>query len=116
MMDEKPATDNPTIVAQGRETAVQVVRGRTFSYRYAYARSADSRAANDPGQDYLTFQEEGNSFAFVLCDGVSQSFYGEIAARVLGDGLVAWLMRDLPPSLDGADMRASLVARLSLLT
>jgi hypothetical protein len=73
------------------ETAPQIKSGRVCSYRYAYARSADSRAADETGQDYLTFSESGTWFAFALCDGVSQSFFGDIAARVLGDGLLKWL-------------------------
>jgi hypothetical protein len=73
------------------ETAPQIKSGRVCSYRYAYARSADSRAADETGQDYLTFSESTSLFAFALCDGVSQSFFGDIAARILGDGLLKWL-------------------------
>lgn len=36
-----------------RETPVTGRQGKRFGYRYAYARSADSRATADPGQDFL---------------------------------------------------------------
>ena len=29
--------------------------------------------------------------AFALCDGVSQSFFGNLAAQQLGDALIGWL-------------------------
>ncbi|MGB9890763.1 MAG: protein phosphatase 2C domain-containing protein, partial [Anaerolineae bacterium] len=74
-----------------RETPVTARQRARFGYRYAYARSADSRAQNEPGQDYLTLREDGVRLAFALCDGVSQSFYGDLAARLLGDALVDWL-------------------------
>jgi hypothetical protein len=61
-----------------------------LAYRYAYGRSADSRLADDTGQDYLVIQEDAESLAFALCDGVSQSFMGHLAAQLLGDALVAW--------------------------
>lgn len=72
----------------GRETPVNIIRRVRFGYRYAYARSADSRAGNDTGQDYLALREDGVRLAFALCDGVGQSFYGDLAARLLGDALV----------------------------
>lgn len=69
-----------------------------FTFRYAFDRSADSQKAGAPGQDYLTVIAEGKRLAFVLCDGVSQSFYGDLAARILGGSLVDWLWAgDLPP-------------------
>ncbi|MDW8270219.1 MAG: protein phosphatase 2C domain-containing protein, partial [Anaerolineae bacterium] len=78
----------------GRETPVTVRRRAQFGYRYAYARSADSRAGNDVGQDYLALREDGVRLAFALCDGVGQSFYGDLAARLLGDALVDRLWQD----------------------
>lgn len=78
-------------IDQAAETPVKARQRARFGYRYAYARSADSRASGDPGQDYLTLREDGVRLAFALCDGVSQSFYGDLAARLLGDALVDWL-------------------------
>jgi len=73
------------------DTSPTLVHGEGMSYRYAYARSRDSRSANEPGQDYLTFQESKTSFSFALCDGVSQSFFGELAAQFAGNVLLSWL-------------------------
>ncbi len=55
---------------------------------YMYRRSSESRGHNAPGQDYLTFDSTENGLAFVVCDGVGQSFCGDLAAKFLGDVLV----------------------------
>lgn len=81
----------PVRIPQREETVVTTVRRSTLSYRYAYARAAETLEAGDTGQDYLTFADAGTSLAFALCDGVSQSFYGDLAARYLGDALLRWL-------------------------
>lgn len=62
-----------------------------YGYRFMFARSAESQANGDPGQDFLAYREEGSRLAVVLCDGVSQSFYGDLAARFLGKRLLDWL-------------------------
>lgn len=82
---------NPVFLPPDRETPVFFDKIDRFYYRTAYARSADCRTNNEPGQDYLTYRIEGGRFAFALCDGVSQSFYGDLAARILGDWLLAWI-------------------------
>jgi hypothetical protein len=93
--------DNRYRVNPKGETPPQKRLGRGYSYRYAYARSADSRAADETGQDYLTFSEGATWFAFALCDGVSQSFFGDLAARILGDSLLRWL-EGAPTATDAA--------------
>ena len=103
-------------VAQDQETTVQLTKVKPFSYRYAYARSADTAAASDIGQDYLALRHDDRTFVFALCDGVSQSFYGNLAARLLGDALVTWLWDELPPGGDDAAIGAALNARLLALT
>ena len=60
----------------------------TFHYRYAYSRSIDSLKNNENGQDFLSILTDGSRFVFALCDGVSQSFYGDLAARLLGGQLI----------------------------
>ena len=102
-------------VAQDRETPVQAKRHAAFSWRYAYARSADTRKVGDPGQDYLTFRYNDQAFTFVLCDGVSQSFFGDLAARFLGDNLMGWLWDNLPPSEDELGIRTAFAANLRTL-
>jgi hypothetical protein len=111
-------TDNGRIlkVPQDRESPVQVIRGQVLAYRFAYARAADTRAAGDTGQDYLAVREGAQAFVFALCDGVSQSFYGDLAARYLGDALVAWLGEHLPPTTDAEVIRATLTVHLRELT
>lgn len=78
-------------ILQDRDISIQSLSSGPFQLRFLYARSADSREADQPGQDYLAFRGDGHRLAFVLCDGVSQSFYGDLAARFLGDALVEWL-------------------------
>jgi hypothetical protein len=81
---------------QDRDTPVTQQQRIKFGYRYAYARSADSRANNDLGQDFLIIREDNEKLAFALCDGVSQSFYGDLAARLLGEALIDWLWEKVP--------------------
>ena len=78
------------VLSRQHETPVSSFEVGKFRFRSAYARSTDSRSNGDAGQDYLTFRTDGLRFAFVLCDGVSQSFYGELAASVLGESLLNW--------------------------
>jgi len=59
--------------------------------RYLYTRSSDSRQWDAAGQDFLIFRRYQNHFSFALCDGVSQSFMGDLAARSLGYALIQWL-------------------------
>ena len=94
-------------IPRTEDTFTQEIPCGKFTVRYAYARSAESRLEDEPGQDYLTFNQSNKSFCFVVCDGVSQSFFGDLAAQVLGDGLIQWLIaqnsnigkKQLTPSL-----------------
>ena len=89
-MDKSPHFALP----QDDETPTFYAQTERFYYRAAYSRSTDSYNNNELGQDYLTFATNGKRFAFALCDGVSQSFYGDLAARILGEKLLmsAWLL------------------------
>ena len=91
MTDETPIT-----LSQESETPVTAQQRQAFGYRYAYSRSADSRVHQDQGEDYLAIHENGQRLVFALCDGVSQSFYGNLAARLLGEALVYWLWKGSP--------------------
>lgn len=95
---------------------MHLVQARPFSLRYAYARSFDTRAADDPGQDYLTFRYNDQAVLFALCDGVSQSFYGDLAALYLGDALLNWLGNSLGLTLDAPTLASSLTSLLHDLT
>ena len=78
----------PIILPQSTETNIARQKKGNFYYRYAYSRSSDTQKANDLGQDFLAFSSNKNRFAFALCDGVSQSFYGDLGARILGTKLL----------------------------
>src|SRR5689334_4081259 len=78
-------------VPQSIETPVTFVAAPGVYVRYAYSRSSDSMASGIEGQDYLCFQHNDQKFVFVICDGVGSSFCGNLAARILGDGLLEWL-------------------------
>lgn len=69
-------------------TALEMTFGTAL---YLYFRSADSVNSATVGQDYVTFRYKKTDLVFAVCDGVGQSFVGELAARILGDGLVDWL-------------------------
>ncbi len=63
----------------------------------AYGRpSRDSQTKGQRSQDALALWHEGNTYILVVCDGVSQSFFGDFAAWILAEALVTYL-RDLPP-------------------
>ncbi|MFM1652481.1 hypothetical protein ACI7RC_10315 [Brevibacillus sp. B_LB10_24] len=103
-------------VAQDAETPVRRSTG-VFTYRFAYARAADTKTAGDKGQDYVTFGRREGSFIFAICDGVSLSFYGELAARFLGDALLDWLSSAaVDRASEQEKLRQSLQAYLSSLT
>jgi hypothetical protein len=99
-------------VPQTSETPVQCVAHARYCYRYAYARSADSRVAGDAGQDYLAIRVDEQRFAFALCDGVSQSFMGDLAARLLGDWLLEWLWQSTLPTPDQPALQSVLDMQL----
>ena len=84
---------------QDRELPVSDGGGGGFAWRYAYARAADLIAMDEGGQDYLALRWADGVVAFSLCDGVSLSFYGDLAARRLGHELVrGWTICRLPPT------------------
>jgi len=65
--------------------------GKKYSFRYGFERSGDSILSDTEGQDYIAINYDYAHMAFALCDGVSQSFFGDIASRLLGNALVEWL-------------------------
>ncbi len=105
-----------TSVPQEQETLVTLVQRQAFRYRYAYARSADSRAAEDNGQDFLTIRENANRLAFALCDGVGQSFMGDLGARILGQAMVDWFWAIPSGNITADNVQADVKALLHTLT
>ncbi len=86
---------SPTItIPQDRETvASRDIAPGPIAFTYVYARSRDTRQAGSVGQDFIAYRYDEEQIVFAVCDGVSQSFYGEIAARFLGLHLVDLLSR-----------------------
>jgi hypothetical protein len=78
---------------QRKEEELSFLNTDFFQLCYGFYRARETRENGEKSQDYLVFQEENGTLAFALCDGVSLSFYGDTAAKFLGDKLVAWLMK-----------------------
>lgn len=79
-----------TALSQSHETPLHVRSVGPFDISCAYARSADARG-DQRGQDFVAICVDAQRLAFVVCDGVGQSFYGDLAARLLGQSLAEWL-------------------------
>ena len=105
----------PTIL-QAVEVLPSFTNADGFSVRCAYERAAESRENSEVGQDVLAIMRREGSFVFALCDGVSQSFCGDIAARILGLALVDFLSTDTEHILDSVTFKARLTYILALLT
>lgn len=105
---------NRVVVPQDTETRIHVAHASGgYALRYAYSRSAESRREGNPGQDYLVYAQGSTSLTFALCDGVGQSFYGELAASLLGNHLLAW-MSTLPlTSIRTAELHERLTRELA---
>lgn len=100
---------------QDNETPLTKLTVSFGMVRYLYARSGDSVEAGSSGQDYVAFRYGDTRLTFAVCDGVGQSFMGELAARLLGDGLVAWLWTAQYPS-NAAVFAAQVTEALNALT
>jgi hypothetical protein len=104
-----------TRVSQSCDTPLAFDSAGCLEWRYLYMRAVESRELGQPGQDYLVFGRTSGTFVFALCDGVGQSYFGDLASRFLGDALVVWLYC-LAPALDVSDLRDMLDAYLHDLT
>ncbi|MDW8298770.1 MAG: protein phosphatase 2C domain-containing protein [Anaerolineae bacterium] len=104
----------PHVITLNQETDTPARREYigNVALTYLYDRSRDSQQAGTRGQDFIAFCGNQKRLAFAVCDGVSQSFYGDLAARFLGEKLVAWLA-DLPFPTDVETFRAALSAQLA---
>lgn len=72
---------------QNQRVPVQTKQCASYGYRYAFSPSAESLANGDKGQDALVIREDGRKLVFTLCDGVSQSFFGDLAASFLAENM-----------------------------
>jgi hypothetical protein len=101
---------------QGMETQFTSLAAPCCEIRYAYARSGETQEAQEKGQDALCFRTSPDEVYFALCDGVSMSFMGDLAASFLSQELVRWLA-DLDLSrLKGSSFSDQLTCFLTDLT
>jgi len=103
-------------VTQYAETPPYHVEHTGLRWRVGYARSEESRCAEQPGQDYVACRKTSSGMTFALCDGVGASFVGNVAAQLLGDDLVNWMTHRLPRGFDEAQTRVALTDHLIRLT
>lgn len=75
------------------ETLTSLLINDVLNLRLFSARCRESQAQSLVNQDYVLVnaQQDGSSLCFCVCDGVSNSYRGEFAARYLGARLVQWL-------------------------
>ena len=84
------------------ETRLQALRGSHFHCRFAYCPSEESRDSANLGQDALVIRATPSKLAFCLCDGVGQSFFGNLAATAVSRWLVDYFWNQ-PVDLITAD-------------
>ena len=102
------------ILPQHKETPITYLSIGNFHFRYAYERSLEAKENNVKGEDSLFIQTNGSRFVFVLCDGVGQSFFGGLAARVLGEKLGTWFF-NLDLNAEAYELKTALLNKLILL-
>lgn len=79
------------------ETLISTLINQVLKLRLFSARCRESQSQALVNQDYVlaNVQQDGSSLCFCVCDGVSNSYRGDFAARYLGTRLVQWL-QNLP--------------------
>jgi hypothetical protein len=119
VLDENILVEKELTLPQSTETDITTERHGHFRLRYLYARAHETRTANpaEKGQDYITVRDNGSRLVFAVCDGVSGSFFGDIAAKYLGEHLIDWLW-DVFPTIAGEEkqIQERLNEYLNLLT
>lgn len=104
-------------IDQRMEYPLSALQAGPFALRCTYARSRETRQGNDVGQDYITYQVAEDSILFCVCDGVSQSFYGNLAAKYLGDSLLQFMLQsDCFQSMDREVVKYKLSSFLKQMT
>ncbi len=80
---------------QEDDTFVQQLIGQCVTARLLSYRCSEAQLRALPCQDYarIASNAEGTSLCFCVCDGVGNSFRGNIAARALAVKLVDWLQQ-----------------------
>lgn len=86
-----------------------------FFFRYGIDRSRDSQKSGQSGQDCISVEWTENRLAAALCDGVSQSFFGELASAELSIRLSRSLLT-LPIESDPSTLHDKLQEHLDHLS
>jgi serine/threonine protein phosphatase PrpC len=73
--------------------------GTRATVTYGYRRWCEFDPTNADGQDFYSIRADNDYVIAAVADGVSQSFFGDLAAREVGRGLVTylWQLRIEPP-------------------
>src|ERR1035437_7805482 len=109
---ERGSTEVSGLLDNATETDLTCSIQGPFAWRSGYQRSYDGRESKSVGQDAVAWHASSECFVLAVCDGVSNSFYGEIAAKFLANLLVEWLW-SLNRDLTGAvELRAALKTTL----
>jgi hypothetical protein len=66
-------------------------RDQRANVSVGYRRCFDFDENNQPGQDMVVVRGDDGYIAGIVTDGVGQSFYGNIAAKVLSEEILNWL-------------------------
>lgn len=105
---------NKITIDQRTRCPIRVLNLEGYTFRYANDRSAESQRTDSKGQDYLAIRYNENTLGFVIADGVSQSFFGELASQFLGEHLLSYLMEFGERFVDGSlDIQKSLETELN---
>src|SRR6185295_2679194 len=79
---------------QFEELCIESVKGNAedcVSVSLGYRRCKDFDEGNQPGQDFASVRGDKHYIVGVVADGVSQSFYGNLAAAYLSQFLLGYL-------------------------
>jgi|SoiMethySBSTD1v2_1073268.scaffolds.fasta_scaffold224369_2 hypothetical protein len=100
------------VLAQGRFTPnplqgqalhrLATRQGSPTRLRVLLDRSQDSAEVGEPTQDFLVVDSDPRRLCFAVTDGVGGSFMGDLAAQMLANGLVDWLMALQLPETEAA--------------
>jgi len=97
-----------TPVSNGPKTA-------PYFFRFGLDRSRDTQKSDQSSQDCISIQWTATRLSATLCDGVSQSFFGELAAAELSNKLSQFLLA-LPIESDAAFLHDTIRAFLDNLS
>ena len=105
---------NKITIDQRTRCPIRILNLERYTFRYANDRAAESQRTDSKGQDYLAIRYNENTLGFVIADGVSQSFFGELASQFLGEHLLSYLMEFGERFVDGTlDIQKSLETELN---